>query len=414
MSVSNSRLASAVGRRRFLGASLLAITPLRRGFAAVPFDAAALTGFERQRILAAAPALLKEAPVTVTASSSPRSTGGKHDYFSEADYWWPDPKNPDGPYIQRDGETNPENFDEHRKAMRRLSVIVPALTAAWLITRDRAYAQQATRHLRAWFVDPATLMNPHLKFSQAIRNKVPGRSIGVIDTVHLVEVARAAAVLEETGALMGPARAGVRKWFADYLTWISTHEYGTTERDAENNHGTCWVMQAAEFARYTQNHAVTADCISRFKKILVPGQMAPDGSFPRELKRTKSYGYSLFNLDIMSAVAQILSTPQDNLWTFETPDGRGMKKAVAFLYPFILDKKKWPNKPDVMYWDAWPVRQPALLFGGVALDRPEYIELWKKLDGDPKVDEIVRNFPIRQPVLWYPLVPAKAAAKKPG
>jgi hypothetical protein len=399
-------------RRRFLAASIL--TPFARRALAATAPAPRgldLMAFERARILAAAPALLKEPPITVTASRSPRSAGGQHDYFSEADYWWPDPKNPSGPYIQRDGETNPDNFDEHRKAMRRLSIIVPTLTAAWLETRDRAYAQAATRHLRAWFVDPDTLMNPHLKFSQAIRNKVTGRSIGVIDTVHLVEVARSASVLEETGALMGPARAGVRKWFTDYLTWMSTHEYGTTERDAANNHGTCWAMQAAEFAHYTQNRAVTADCISRYKKILLPNQMAADGSFPQELRRTKSYGYSIFNLDVMAALCQILTTPQDNLWTFELPDGRGMRKGLAFLYPYLVDKKKWPKPPDVMYWDAWPIRQPALLFGGLQLDKPEYIELWKKLDGDPKVDEVIRNYPIRQPVLWYPRPDKKPSTK---
>ena len=102
----------------------------------------------------------------------------------------------------------------------------------------------------------------------------------------------------------------MRKWFADYLTWLTTHEYGTTERDAKNNHGTCWVMQAAEFARYAGNQAVTERLPERYKNVLLPNQMAPDGSFPRELRRTKPYGYSLFNLDVMASVCQILSTPR--------------------------------------------------------------------------------------------------------
>src|SRR5258705_13555556 len=104
---------------------------------------------ERARVLAAADRYLKEVPVTVTASSSPRSAGGPHDFFSEGDYWWPDPKNPDGPYIQRDGMSNPANFTEHRKYLLRLSVQVPALAAAWKITRGERYAKHAGRHLRA-------------------------------------------------------------------------------------------------------------------------------------------------------------------------------------------------------------------------------------------------------------------------
>ncbi|MGH9328840.1 MAG: alginate lyase family protein, partial [Vicinamibacterales bacterium] len=115
---------------------------------------------------------------------------------------------------------------------------------------------------------------------------------------------------------------------------------------------------------------------------------------------TKPYGYSLFNLDAMAAVCQILSTREDNLWTFELPDGRGMRKALAFMAPYIADKKKWPHKPDVMYFDEWPVRQASLLFGGLALDRPDYVALWRTLDPDPTVEEVIRNYFVRQPVLW--------------
>ena len=419
MSMTTSRF----GRRGFVGLSLLGLSA--PGWAALaaggndqrkgkakngkngkppkPFD---LIAFDRARILKAAKQCLEEQPITVTASSSPRSAGGKHDYFSQADYWWPDPKhpqNPNAPYIQRDGQSNPDNFDDHRKAMRRLSVQVPTLVAAALVTRGgdaRRYSDHAIKHLKAWFVDKETMMNPHLLYSQAIIGRETGRSIGVIDTIHLVEVSRAAAVLEKTGALAGTDREGVRKWFRDYLTWITTHPYGTKERDAENNHGTCWVMQAAEFASYVGNDAVIKDCRERYKKVLLPNQMHADGSFPRELKRTKPYGYSLFNIDIMAYVCQILSTPEDNLWTYELPDGRGMRKGMEFIYPFIVDKKSWPHKPDVMYWDEWPIRHASLLFAGLALDRPEYIEQWKQLPADLKVDEVIRNVPLRQPVLW--------------
>jgi hypothetical protein len=406
-------------RRSFLGVSLLAFSAqakpkdkkkdknVRKKAHKAPPQLDVVT-LERARILKAADQYLEEPPITITASSSPRSTGGKHDYFSQADYWWPDPKNPKGPYIQKDGQSNPDNFDEHRKAMRRLSVQMPALAAAFMVSKQKRYGDHAVKHLRAWFVDKETLMNPNLLYSQAIINKETGRSIGVIDTIHLVEVARAASVLEQGGALAGADRDGVRKWFKDYLTWLTTHAYGTKERDAENNHGTCWAMQAAEFARYAGDQKVLKDCSERYKKILLPNQMAPDGSFPRELKRTKPYGYSLFNIDIMAAVCQILSTPEDDLWAFALPDGRGMRKGMEYIVPFIEDKKKWPLKPDVMYWDEWPIRHPALLFAGLALDKPEYLALWKKLDGDPKVDEVIRNFPIRQPLLWVERPPPRA------
>jgi hypothetical protein len=359
-----------------------------------------VAAIDRQRILTAADKYLAEPPITVTAASSPRSAGGKHDYFSEGDYWWPDPNNPDGPYKERDGISNPSNFNDHRLALIRLSIQVPALAAAWQLTKKKAYAEHAALHLRAWFVDPATLMNPNLQYAQAVHNLNTGRSTGIIDTLHLVEVARAIPVIERAKALNAADAGAVRKWFADYLDWMATSKNGQGERDNKNNHATCWLLQAAEFAAYTGNTDISDFCRKRFKEVIVPGQIAADGSFPLELARTKPYGYCIFNLDAMAALCQVLSTPQDSLFTFALDDGRGFAKAVAFMFPFIADKSAWPYKHDVQYFDDWPVRQPSLLFAGIALNRPEYFPVWRRLNPDPTVPEIIRNYPIRQPLLW--------------
>ena len=128
--------------------------------------------------------------------------------------------------------------------------------------------------------------------------------------------------------------------------------------------------------------------------------MAVDGSFPLELERTKPYGYSIFQLDNMATLCQVLSTPRDNLWLFELPDGRGIRQAMKFLYPYLADKSKWPYRPDVQAWEDWPARQPSLLFAGLALDEPKYLELWKKLPPDPTDPEVRRNIAIAQPILW--------------
>jgi Alginate lyase len=362
-----------------------------------PFHVAA---FDRDRVLKAAKVYLSESPITITASSSPRSAGGAHDFFSEGDYWWPDPQNPDGPYIQRDGMTNPDNFTDHRRYLMRLSLQVPALVAAWKLTGNDRYAGHAAKHLRAWFLDEKTRMNPHLKFAQAIKGRVTGRGIGIIDTIHLVEVARAIEALEASAALSKVERTGIKQWFADYLDWMTTSPYGIEEREAKNNHGTCWVMQVAAFARLTGNQELLGYCRERFKALLIPNQMAADGSFPQEMRRTKPYGYALFNLDAMATICQILSTPQENLWTFELADGRGMRKAMEFMTPYIRDKKSWPLRPDVMYDQEWPMRHCSLLFAGRAFGRRDYMELWKTLRADSTVEEVIRNFFVRQPVVW--------------
>jgi hypothetical protein len=282
----------------------------------------------------------------------------------------------------------------------RLSIHVPALVAAWKLTRQKHYAEHAARHLRAWFIDAATRMNPNLQYAQAIYGRFTGRGIGIVDTIHLVEVAGAIEVLEGSRALSKAETKRIKQWFSDYLNWMTTSKNGTDEREARNNHGTCWVMQVAAFARLVGDDRLLDYCRNRFKTVLVPNQIAADGSFPEEKRRTKPYAYSLFNLEAMTAVCQILSTPTDNVWAFQLPDGRGIARAVAYMYPYIKDKKSWPLEPDVMYHENWPMRHSSLLFAGTALNRPEYIELWQMLPADSNVDEVIRNFFIRQPVLW--------------
>jgi hypothetical protein len=284
--------------------------------------------------------------------------------------------------------------------MRRLSRIVPALVAAYEISGDQRYARRAVDHLRSWFVSESTRMNPNLLYAQAIKGRSTGRGIGIIDTVHLVEVAQAIRVLERSGYLRGEPLGELRSWFTKYLDWMTTHPYGIEERNNGNNHSVAWALQVAEFARLTGNAAQQAAMRTFYKETLLPQQMAADGSFPRELARTKPYGYSLFELDLMTMLAQVLSTPTDDLWTYTTSDGRGLHRALAYMYPYIKDKRSWPKPPDVMYHDQWPVRQPALLFAGLVFHEPRYIDLWKTLDPAPTVDEVDRNYPIRQPLLW--------------
>ena len=156
----------------------------------------------------------------------------------------------------------------------------------------------------------------------------------------------------------------------------------------------------AVFAKFAGEAAPLAECRRQFKEVFVPGQMAADGSFPQELRRTKPYGYSLFQLDNMVTLCQVLSTPTDNLWNFTLPDGRNIHRAVEYLYPFVADKSKWPLKPDVQAWAGWPSRQSALLFAGLALDESKYLELWKSLKPDPDDEEVQRNIAITEPILW--------------
>jgi len=354
----------------------------------------------QKKILADAALALQQQPVTVTAQTSSRSAGDKHDFFSEGDYWWPNPVSVDSPYVQRDGMTNPDNFVAHRYAMIRFSRLIGALGSAYKITGDDKYVRHALLHCKAWFVDTATMMNPNLLYAQAIKGRFTGRGIGIIDAIQLMEVTQALTLLQNSPAMDKTVLAEIKKWFDQFLQWLTTHQYGKDEMNAANNHGTCWVMQVSAFAKFTGNQSLINFCKDRYKNVLLPNQMAIDGSFPQELRRTKPYGYSIFNLDAMATICQLLSSDKDNLWTYQTADGRSIKKGIEYLYPFIADKTKWPHKQDVMYWENWPVAQPFLLFGADAYKNKEWFNTWKKLDHSPVVDEVIRNLPVRNPLLW--------------
>ena len=351
-------------------------------------------------ILAKANEDLKSTPITVTSYQSERSAGGVHDFFSEADYWWPDSLNLSGPYIQKDGQTNPENFSEHRLAMIRFSQMVGNLTSAYLLTKDNKYAVKAIQHCKAWFVDTATKMNPSLLYAQAIKGKVTGRGVGIIDMIQMMEVAQSIMVLEKQHAIKAEDLIEIKKWFQQYLQWVTTHSYGIDEREAKNNHGTCWTMQVAVFAKLVNDKTLLNYCDNRFKTLLLPSQMDLNGSFPLELKRTKPYGYSLFNLDAMYTLAHVLSTKENNLWEFKTANGVSLKKGIEFLYPFVANKNSWTLPKDIMYWENWPVAHPFLLFGYTAYGNQDWLTTWSNLEHFPTTAEVIRNLPIRNPLLW--------------
>jgi beta-galactosidase len=355
----------------------------------------------RVRIIKAAGAALAGTPVTITAFRAPLSQGGINDFYSNGDYWWPDPAKPDGlPYIRRDGESNPKNFGEHRQALRAMHDAVTALAAAWKLTGDARYAEKAGLYLRVFFLDPQTRMNPHLRYAQAVPGRAAGRPEGIIDALHLIEVPRAIRALDLSPALSGEERAGLEQWFRELIHWMKTDPLGIAEGKSRNNHAMAYQLQLAVYADFVGDQEQTAACRTWYKEVLLPNQMAADGSFPLELARTKPYGYSIFQLDNVATFCQVLSTDSDNLWEFTLPDGRGVRRAVAFLYPFLADKSKWPHKPDVQAWEGWPVRQACLLFAGLAYGEQGYLDLWQKLPSEPTDEEVRRNVAVTQPVLW--------------
>ena len=193
--------------------------------------------------------------------------------------------------------------------IRELRDAVAALGAAYKITGRGPLPGEVCGIAEGVFRRPSTRMNPRLDYAQAIPGVSPGRGIGIIDTLHLIEIPVAVEAMEKSMAFSPEVAAGMKQWFADYLKWMLTSKNGRDEANAKNNHAVAFWLQAAVFARFTKNEACLAECRRRFTEVFVPEQMAADGSFPAELARTKPYAYSIFQLDNMTTLCQVLSGP---------------------------------------------------------------------------------------------------------
>jgi hypothetical protein len=207
--------------------------------------------------------------------------------------------------------------------------------------------------------------------------------------------------LEKSPAFDPSVDRGLKKWFADYIAWMTTADNGVKEMNAKNNHSIAYFVQLASFARFTGDDKTLELCRQRFKELLLPNQMAADGSFPLELKRTKPYGYSIFQADNVAALCVLLSTPAEDFW--KLPAAHNARQAMDFIYPYLADKSKWladHRGQDVQHWENWPVRQPCLLFAYAEFGDVKYFDLWQKLEADPSDLEIRRNIAITQPILW--------------
>jgi len=358
---------------------------------------------ERDRVIAQADKLILEMPKTITAFPSSRSPGGRNDFFSEGPYWWPDPENPNGPFIRKDGLRYPGCFKDHDNAVSRFSWIVSTETSAYLLTGDEKYVKAAMKQLEAWFIDPETMMNPHWSYGQAIQGICTGRGAGFIDASPLIDVVQSVMYLENSPFMSEEDILKIKEWFTKFLNWMTTHEYGIKEMNAKNNHGTWWHAQAAIYAKFTGNKEVLKLCHDRLFEIILPNQMSADGSLPQELARTKPYSYSLFNLDALSVLTLILSDGSCDLWNKTLPDGRGLTKGIDFMMTYIRDISKWPFSEDVTGWEDQPGRRTFILLDAIARDNPESFSLWLDLDKKMHHDDSMATFALKCPLLWLGL-----------
>lgn len=323
---------------------------------------------------------LRMKPVSVMDKGATPPSGDKHDYMSQAPYWWPDPSKANGlPYIRRDGERNPEisRITDHA-SFDRLMDAVSTLGLAFHLTSKPEYAEHAARLVRVWFIDPATRMHPHLRYGQGIPGINEGRGIGIIETRRLPKMLDGVLLIAGSRAWRPEDEAALQAWMRSYLTWLLESQHGKEEAKNGNNHETWYDVQAAGLALYTGQRDV-ARRVLEGSRDRIARQIQPDGRQPRELERTRAWHYSIFNLEAFFDLATLGDRVGVDLWRYRSEDGRSLRAAVDFLVPYGLKEQKWPYQ-DITGFSGAELHT-VLRRAGIAWKTPRYGELAMRLGG---------------------------------
>ena len=314
-------------------------------------------------LTARADRMLTAKPASVMDKRSIPVSGDRHDYVSLARYWWPNPANPKGAYVRRDGDTNPDiesnRFD--RSALSRMAREADTLALAYYYSGDPQYAEGAARVIRTWFLDPATRMNPNMNFAQAVPGVSNGRPEGVLDGATFIGVIDSAGLIGPSGALSPDEIKALERWFSSYLDWMLKSPNGKAEGKASNNHGLWYDAQIARFALFARRPEIARRIAAAFPKARLARQVDASGALPAELTRTRSFHYSLYALDAAYTLADSAACLGVDLYRAQEK-GRSLRKATDHLAAYRGRTADWPHKeqgwPETML-DALLVRADA-------------------------------------------------------
>ena len=278
---------------------------------------------------------------SVTDKKQVPASGDKHDYMSLAPYYWPDPSNPSGPYIRKDGQKNPEinDYSDH-KAIDNTTKAIKYLCLAYFFTNDETYAKKASELVHVFFLDAATKMNPNMKFAQAIKGVNDGRGTGILDSRAFVDVVSFIGLIDGSKAWTNTDKDALKAWFSEYYDWLSNSKNGIDERNAKNNHGIWFDTQMLGIGLYLgKEDAVKEYLKSTIARVDV--QQETDGRQPLELVRTAALSYSTFCLDAWFTAATLAENVGVDIWNYKTKDGKGIKTAFDWLLPYAMGDKAW-------------------------------------------------------------------------
>lgn len=186
-----------------------------------------------------------------------------------------------------------------------------------------------------------TKMNANLDCGQGVPGKNTGRYSGIIDTAALISVTDSIKMIEKSQYWTQEDNKGLKKWFSDYVDWLQQSVFGKKEASTTNNHSVWYDAQVASFAYYAGREEVAKKIVEEAKAKRIVTQIEKDGSMPRELARTRSMDYTMYNLEAFTTLAQVGEKVGIDLWNYISEDGKSIKLAYSYLYPYLSGENNW-------------------------------------------------------------------------
>ena len=268
----------------------------------------------------------------------------KHHYESISIYRWPNPENPNGPWIRKDGIVNPESNNYDRVLIGKMKSRVEYLSIAYYLTLDAKYYDAATEQIRVWFINKDTYMYPVMEYGQITpgHDGNKGHEYGLIEMYAAIHpVLESVRLLNNITKIDDYTYKEFQKWCKDFVMWCETSELGKKEKNAPNNHGIALdvtMLNMALFAGYSE-------CVDRinneFMESRIKTQIADDGSMPKEAERATAYHYHIYNLTHIIDYCLIRESLNKHYYK---ENKKYIDSAVDYLLSYVNNRERWPYK----------------------------------------------------------------------
>ncbi len=324
----------------------------------------------------------------------------KRYFTSIGSYWWPVYDKETGEVISyeyKDGVYNHDNDTKvytDKKTFVAMTDAVKALGEAFYYTGNVAYAKKIQDIVQTFFVATDTKMLPTLEFGDMSFNDETrqfeyGSAFGILHTTSLKEMLIGVRYAQQWAGWNTQIDEEFNKWLTTFAEWLITHPLGIQEgnlftyyyddngeiirkKGLKNNHGTHFDSQYLSIMAHLGRQDLVKEYVDRIvvprlylhvvesSKKGVDDDYAVNGSEggtqdfyyagvgaqQTELARTKSWNYTIMNLDGWIRNAGYAETVGVDLWNQKSnkpgcEDVILIKSMIDWYIPYITGEKDW-------------------------------------------------------------------------